>query len=197
MPHQHATTAQTDSAEISLLSSCPEALHECHFSTLTTSSTHIWAQWTLCPSALARSHCCAQHGGAALADKVPLISELLHLGYSIYTLLCRTICQFICFPIRHNANIHQASLRGGGVRQVLQPNRQSTSCAVPSHWRTQGTPSGVRMLEGKGEKHPRKLSSFGYVLTALVTHSFHASEAGGEQGDQGGGRREKNHRMSI
>lgn len=126
---------------------------------------------------------------AALADEVALISKLLHLRYSIHTLLRRTICQFICFPIRHTANIHQASLCGGGVWHVLQPNRQSASRAVPSALTNPG--NSIRSLDAWGRRGevPAQVIQFGTCTDSSshleFPHQWSWGRAGGARRRKG------------
>lgn len=191
MPHKHATEAQIQQRYHFYLLAQKRSMNA--ISILTANSAHVWAQWTLCPSLLAHAHCTAQHSKAEVADEVSLISKLLYPGYCIYTLFSKTICQFICFPIRHTATIQQASLCWGWVWSVLEPNWQSTSSALTKP----GNSARSQDAWGKSEYATIPVIQFRYILTVLVIYSFHTDEARGGQRERGGERGEKNHCMSI
>jgi len=134
MPHKHVK-AQTGSAEITFIS-LPRSISQMPLRH-SGREQHVHsgtAKAVSRPSA--HSHHSAQHSRDALADKVPPVSKLPHLAYSMYALLCGIISQSICFPIRHTTSVHQAS------QCVLQPNGRAQSCAVSS------TPTNSRNFVG-------------------------------------------------
>lgn len=83
IPHKHATKPHTDSAQISLFSSCPEALHKCHFDTSWQGAAHtfghseffVLASWHTCIMMLSTAEMCWQTRFPNQQDTTPWIQH--------------------------------------------------------------------------------------------------------------------------